>query len=82
LTISFNSSAQTREHIIKVNKELHEIFIDSVSGWPDLIQKAQIQNKFIYIYCTELEEGVEIPVNVTTPFRSKLTTPIRSKLTT
>ncbi len=57
LTISFNSYAQTREHIIKVNKELHEIFIDSISGWPDLIQKAQTQNKFIYIYCTETEKS-------------------------
>lgn len=57
LTISFNSYAQTREHIIKVNKELHEIFIDSVNNWSDLIQKAQTQNKFIYIYCTDTEKS-------------------------
>lgn len=55
--ICFNLYSQTREHIIKVNKELHEIFIDSVKGWSDLIQKAQTQNKFIYIYCTKTEES-------------------------
>ncbi len=57
MIISFNSYSQTREHIIKVNKELNEIFIDSVSDWPDLIQKAQTQNKFIYIYCTQTENS-------------------------
>ena len=57
LIICFNSYSQTREKVVQVNKELHEIFIDSVSNWSDLIKKAQTQDKYIYIYCTTTEKS-------------------------
>lgn len=57
LFLCFNSYSQTREKVIQVNKELHEIFVDSVGDWADLIQKAETQDKYIYIYCTTTEKS-------------------------